>query len=193
MRPLYQFYKAETTKPIYTGGDPLQLLPPVQTPMNEDFRGMDENHTPLVFQSQVITIVNSSMNSRHTAIQQKEGKQEALAAVKEINGKSITPLKFIVIKRDADATAAPPQGVISDSDNRSLWLELCHAQKNRLAMNEYKGHLVPQIDAASDTIPIYTVHAMLTRGTTVFTDDLSLDYQGIPELDPHNRAQSNKY
>ena len=43
--------KVETTEMLYTGGDSLQLPPPVQTPMNEDWRGKVKDQKPLVFSS----------------------------------------------------------------------------------------------------------------------------------------------
>ena len=80
--------KAETTKPVYTGSDSLQLPLHVQTTT----KGMGARaKTPGIIHSQTVTTVASSTNTRPTTIQQKSGKQEAFAAVKEIvNGKSET-------------------------------------------------------------------------------------------------------
>ena len=63
----------EATSTIHTGGDSLKLIPPIQTPKNEDWRGKGARpKTSGVTQSHVVTTVTSGMNMRPTSLQQMQ-------------------------------------------------------------------------------------------------------------------------
>ena len=74
--------------------------------------------------------ITSSTDTRIAKIQHIEGKQEVIAAVKElVNEKTACHSDFDRDETETDATAAPPQGMITDSDNSQWSMAVCMACK----------------------------------------------------------------
>ena len=77
--------RVKTRNSSYTCGDSSQLPTSIQISTNEDWTGKGTRpKTSGITQLQAVTTITSRVNTRLTAMQHMQSKQETMAAVKEI-------------------------------------------------------------------------------------------------------------
>ena len=90
-------------------------------------------------------------------------------------------------KTEQGATVVTYQGVTTYNDNSQKSVARCRPYiKEQISSEGTTKILGSPIDTESYIMPIYAAQTTSTRGTNVLTDDMTWNFQDIPELGPQN-------